>query len=82
MYLEEDNDEQMTITHLIDLMEQKLAGTTHEAYGYTHMKMRLQEHFGERIVQTQINDKPNVVTFRSTAMEVLQEYYNKQQKQE
>ena len=57
----------MTITHLIDLMEQKLAGTTHEAYGYTHMKMRLQEHFGERIAQTEVNGKPNVVTLRSTA---------------
>ena len=81
-YLEEIDDEQITINHLIDLMKQKLAGTTHEPYSYTHMKARLQEHFGERIVQTEINGKPNVVTFRTTARVVLQEYYNKQQQQQ
>ena len=48
-YLEENDDEQITINHLIDLIKQKLADTTHEAYSYTHMKARLQEHFGERI---------------------------------
>ena len=82
MYLEENDDEQITINHLIDFMEQKLAGTMHEAYGYTHMKMRLQEHFGNRIFQTGINSKPNMVTFRTTARAVLQEYYIKQQQQQ
>ncbi len=46
-YLEENDDEQITIDHLIDLMEQKLTNTAHKAYGYTYMKKRLQEHFGE-----------------------------------
>jgi len=35
------------------------------------MKSKLQEHFGERIVQTESNDKPNVITFRTTARKVL-----------
>lgn len=74
-YLEENDDEQITINHLIDLMEQKLADTEHETYGFTHMKTRLREHFGERIIQTEINGKPNMVTFRTTARVVLQEYY-------
>ena len=81
-YLEENDDEQITIDHLIDLMEQKLANTAHEAYGYTHMKKRLQEHFGERIILTEINGKPNVVTFRTTARAVLHEYYKQQQQEE
>ena len=81
-YLEENDDEQITINHLIDLTKQKLADTTHEAYSYTHMKARLQQHFGKRIVQTEINGKPNVVTFRTTARVVLQEHYNKQQQQQ
>ena len=35
-YFEENDDEQITINHPIDLMEQKLAGTKHEAYGCNH----------------------------------------------
>ncbi len=80
-YLEENDDEQITIDHLIDLMEQKLANTAHKAYGYTHMKKRLQEHFGEKIILTEINGKPNVATFRTTARAVLHEYYKQQQQE-
>lgn len=76
-HLEENDDEQITINDLIDLVNQKLADTKFEAYGYSHMK--LQEHFGERIIRTEINGKPNMVTFRTTARVVLQDYYSKQQ---
>lgn len=82
-YLEDNDDEQITINDLIDLMNQKLADDTdYEAYGYTYMKTRLQEHFGERIVQTEINGKPNVVTFRTKVRVVLQDYYSKQQQKQ
>ena len=81
-YLEDNDDEQITINDLIDLMNQKLTNTDYDAYGYTYMKTRLQKHFGERIVQTEINGKPNVITFRTTARVVLQDYYSKQQQQE
>ena len=77
-YLEDNDDEQITINDLIDLMNQKL---DYDAYSYTHMKTRLLEHFGNRIVQTEINGKPNVITFRTTARVVLQDYYSKQQQQ-
>ena len=78
-YLEENDDEQITINDLIDIMKQSLAGTEQEPYSYTHMKTRLGEHFGERIMLTVINGKPNVVTFRTTARAVLQEYYKQRQ---
>ena len=45
------------------------------------MKIKLQEHFGERLIQTEINGKPNV-TFRTTARVVLQDYYSKQQQKQ
>ena len=44
-------------------------------------KNRLQEHFGERIVQSEINSKLNVITFKPTARKVLQDYYSKQQQE-
>lgn len=42
------------------------------------MKAKLCKHFGDRLTQTAISGKLNVVTFKATARIVLQEYYNKQ----
>ena len=33
-YLEDNDDEQITINDLVDLMDQKLANTDYDAYGY------------------------------------------------
>ena len=73
-YLEDKDDEQITTNNRIN---QKLADTNFEAYGYMHMKTKLQEHFGERIVQTKINGKPDVITFSTTARVEQQDYYSK-----
>ena len=59
-------------------MEYNLAGSGHEACSYKYMEQKLQEHFGDRIIQTEINVKPNVVTFRSKASAVLQDYHSHQ----
>ena len=40
------------------------------------MQQRFKEHFGNKIILTEINGKPNVVTFRNKAREVLYEFYN------
>ena len=80
-YVEDNDDEQITINDLIDFINQKLADTTYEAYTYPHMKIKLQEHFGKRLIQTEINGKPNV-TFRTTARVVLQDYHSKQQQKQ
>ena len=39
------------------------------------MKSKLKEHFDNRIIQTEINGKTNVLTFRSTAKAILHECY-------
>ena len=57
-------------------MEENLADTEHSAYSYPHMQQRLKEHFGNKIIQTEINGKPNVVTFRNRAREVLYDFYS------
>ena len=40
--------------------------------------MNLHEHFGDRIIQTEINGKPNVVTCSNKAKAVLCEFYSHQ----
>lgn len=57
-------------------MDEILADTGHKSYSCPYMKQRLQEHFGDRIIETEINGKPNVVTFRNKASKVLYEFYN------
>jgi hypothetical protein len=40
-YLEENDDEQITINDLIELMNHKLGDTTYKAYTYPYMKKNL-----------------------------------------
>ena len=75
-FLKENDDEQITIQYLIQRMEENLANTEQSAYSYPHMQQRFKEHFESKIIQTEINGKPNVVTFRNKAREVLYEFYN------
>ena len=44
------------------------------------MQSKLKEHFGDCIVIENVNGKTNVVTFRSTAKAILQDFYNSQRK--
>lgn len=40
------------------------------------MKQKLVNHFGNRIIMTEISGMCNVVTFRHTAYSILQDFYN------
>ena len=44
------------------------------------MKQQLQSDLGDKIIISEINGKPNVVTFRSSAANILSEFKNKQLK--
>ena len=74
-FLQENDDEQITVGDLIALMSDYMADCESTAYGHTHMKAKLLEHFGDQILITEINGKANVVTFRSTAETILQEFH-------
>ena len=77
-FLEENDDEQITIHDLIQRMEENLGESELSAYSYPYMKQRLAEHFGDKIIETEINGKPNVITFRNKAKEVLYDFYSHQ----
>jgi hypothetical protein len=38
-------------------------------------KFTLKEHFGDKIIISEINGKQNVVTFRNTVRSILQEFF-------
>ena len=74
-FLQENDDEQITVVDLVEKMEEYLGDSASTAYGRTHMKARLQEHFGDQIFVTEINGKPNVVTFRRTVANILYDFH-------
>lgn len=74
-FLEENDEEQMTINSLINKMKEFLEDTNLEPYGFTHMKEKLLDHFGDRIIITEINGIQNIVTFRGTASVILNDFY-------
>ena len=52
-------------------MEAYLNDTESEAYGRSHMKTKLSEYFGDKFNITDINGRPNVVTFKTKATAIL-----------
>ena len=46
--------------------------------GLKWIKHKLQEQLKDEIVITEINGKPNFVTFRTTAAKILQNFYSEQ----
>ena len=63
-FLEENDNEQITIHDVISHMEDNLADSEHGAYSYPHMQQKFQEYFGDTVIETEINGKPKVDTFR------------------
>lgn len=76
-YLEKNDDEQVTISDLVNKMRDHLVNTNIQPYTNKHMKEELKTHFGNRIVITEVGGKQNVVTFQTTAANILQSFHEK-----
>ena len=63
-YLEENSDEPISVKDLVSLMNDFLEESEEEAYSTRYMKMKLQEHFGERLIMTSLSTKVSVVNER------------------
>ena len=74
-YLEEHGDEQKTIGDLVMKMEEVLKGTGYEPYSSKWMKMKIKEHFGQRVFMTVLSTKKCIVTLTETASSILFNYH-------
>lgn len=70
-YINESDDCQHLISDLIQLMRD-LSGIE-EVYEVKHFKTLLIKHFGDRVVITNIQKKPSIVTLKATADKALTE---------
>ena len=59
---------------LKELMDSFLKDSPHEAFTTKWIKHRLQEQLKDEIVITEINGKPNIVTFQTTTAKILQNF--------
>ena len=75
-YLQENDEEHITINDLITKMEEYLKGTDVESYSFPHMKQKLIHTFGNSIIIAKINVKQNVVTFKTTPYAALHNFHS------
>lgn len=75
-FLEENEDDMITVNDLCQKMEEFLEGSE-EAYSAIHMRKKLEEHFGSQIIITTTAKKSgNVVTFKRSMASIIQEFHS------
>ena len=75
-FVQDNKDEQLTISMLIEKMSVLLQGSESEPYKRKFMKEKFLEHFGDRIIILSCTDgKSNIVTLRDTAFLIFQDFH-------
>ena len=73
----EKNYEQITIPDLTKKMADLVAAKERKGCSSPYFKLRVQEDFKGQIVRSNVNENVDVVTFRSTAAKILQDFQNR-----
>lgn len=77
VFLEENDEEQLTISDLVAKMEEYLQGSKSMAYGNQYLKEKLIIRYGNSIFVTEgRTGVKSIVTFRQKTCNILREYYN------
>ena len=61
-FVEENDEEKITVNDLTKKMEEFLQNSEEQAYSDVYMKKKLRDHFGDRIVITTTKKQANIVT--------------------
>ncbi|KAI3379074.1 hypothetical protein SNEBB_002215 [Seison nebaliae] len=78
-FLEENDEEQLTISDLAAKMGECLLSSSKSAatpYGNQYLKERILERYGDSIFVAEGKGVKNIVTFREKTTKILREYYN------
>lgn len=81
-FLRENDEEHLTTSDLIEKMRGCLEVSGCQAYSQTYMKQKLKEEFGDEIIITQLNGKPDVVTFRGNVSAIMFNFYKEEKMQD
>ena len=73
-YLNANEDEQLTVQDLMDKMKQFIP-PSEEPYSRVYMKAKLIEHFGDKILISQSENRRNVITFHTNMQSILKQFH-------
>ena len=68
-YFLQNDEEQMTISHLVNKMKEFM-NSNDEPYSKKYMKLKLKEYFGKDVVIAEINGINDVVTLKLKANKI------------
>lgn len=78
-FLEENDEEQLTISDLVAKMGEYLCDSKSAAYGNQYLKEMLVRRYGRSIFVTEGQGVKNIVTFREKTCQILRDYYKSPQ---
>ena len=81
-FVEENDEEKITVNDLTKKMEEFLQNSEEQAYSGVYMKKKLRDHFGDRIVMTTTKKQANIVTLQSRASSIINEFYSQPKKED
>ncbi len=81
-YLENNDEEQLTITHLRDKMKESLTNPDSEPYGNQYLKRKLREQYQDNVHFTEGEGLHDIVTMREKTSQILRSYFSEREKDE
>ena len=81
-FLEENDEEQLTLDDLAKKMAEYLVQPDSVAYGYQYLKSKLVKHYGESIFIAEQEGSNDVVTFREKTSGILRDYFRQPENDE
>lgn len=74
-YLHENDDEELTISDLGRKILEFLKYSSKNVSSKRDMKDKVENYFGENLIVTNVNGRPNILTLKKMAALILNEFY-------
>ncbi|XP_073423248.1 uncharacterized protein [Dendrobates tinctorius] len=81
-FLEDNDEEQLTVTDLAKKMTEYLLEGDSAAYSNRWLRYRLEERYGDSLFIAECEGLPNIVTFREKTRIILRDYFRSQETDE